>query len=1833
MRKFKSVLALLLALVLVLGCVGTAFAAKTPVSEIEGLKKSGTGEAKGFKSIEFSKNINKYNDDDIVRAIVSLEAAPTSALAKRGAANEATVREQVKSSQDKVRKAMRGIDYELEYSFDTLFNGFSCDVAYGDLDKIASIDGVDAVYIANSYAAPVVEKSRQTRTAYSAGLTGVADAREEFGVDGSGIVIAVLDTGLNTTHEAFQDADGSCAATGRLTEADVTRTAAAGKYINAKVPFAYDYADKDNDVTDHQGHGTHVSGIAAGCAFDTESGEYTFLGAAPCAQIVSMKIFHDNEGGTTSDIYLYALEDAYRLGVDVINMSIGAQNGFTYDSELETEAFGNIYKRLSDSGIILSVAAGNEYSMADNSTKGYLGPEYQDYGTVGTPSTYIGSTSVASVENPRYLDYAIAVDGELYGYNDSCEDESLMWRNVFGDKTTDFVVLPDVTDANDYSELGLGLPEEFAAVNVTGKIAVMQRGNLSFEEKVENAANAGAIGCIIVNNEATQLLMSIDTFEIPAICANVNSVNAFLNAEEKTVFTTNDQRYITNMNAGLMSDFSNWGTSPMLTIAPAITSVGGHVYSAVNTGDHDYADYSGTSMAAPNFAGSAALVLQFLKEYGKKAEWNADESADWVELTKVDRAERALSLLEGSATIITDEDGYPYSVRKQGAGLANVYDALSAYCDSGYIVDPIQELGDDAEKQGIYRFDVTLTNESETTKFFMPDSALLYDFVTDASAGTEYEPLLVNTRAEDILFEGDYDISYSIDGEAVDGVIGVESGTTCTVSVEIKLSDEVKTKFDQTFPNGNYIDGFVWFDEVATDASGSPLFHDDGDNLYLYDEESDALCQVQYDSTAADFVFLVSDGGEKIPCPEEALDSLSMYYLSSAHVSLLAFYGDWTQGSVLEQQDFTDLIKAIADYGRDAYEYLDVYTDVNTVYNAVFDEDGKMTDDLVGYLGDNLLDYVDYYPEHNAFSTELTDADGFYGNGIYIAPYLLRNCKSLKMTVSDAETGEVYYVDDTPYVRKAYFEDEAQAWYYTCEYLWSGKDADGEFVPSGTIANIVFDAVLPYGDTLVEKVWSFPVEVDYEAPVLESVEYNDADKTLTVTASDESYLASIYLYSAAVKKIVDSESFSSDEEGKSFTAVFDVADLVEAGLTSLDVCAIDYATNEVSVTAPLYEVGKDATITYVTPNNTKTVAVKTGDTYTVEDCSEKFDDAQFVLWVDQEVEDADDDTIYDAVTAMYEAGDQLTVDGDLTLYALYAYGEETQLETPNYYYNVVLDYSGDWAICGLDYVDEDYDTANPKALNEAGETKSVADDLGGTIGDYYIEFYTDETGIRFTFEKVADNIYTIKNFKTGKYLAIEGNALAFLDTATDAARWEVTSDLELDGAVIRSAFNGRWILAYNDDEGEFQLMDDTVALGSFLGLSLRPSDVYLNWLYCYSDTELDTAGYTTKPTGECKHSGGEATCTAQAICEHCGQPYGEKNPDNHSGEPEWIRTETTHEKKYDCCGVVVVAEEAHEWVDGVCSECGYGCTHSGGEATCTARAICEHCGQSYGEKNPDNHAGKAEWSCTETTHEKKYDCCGVVAVAKEAHEWKDGVCTECGYACKHKESDTEVKNAKAATITEDGYTGDVVCKLCGTLVKKGEVIPATGYPDCHFKDFKDCKSAWYHEAVDYTVDKSLMKGITKDTFDPNGTMTRAMMVTVLYRMAGSSAVKGSSTFTDVPAGQWYSDAITWAQDNGIVLGVLNDKFAPDDFVTREQIATILWRYAGKPAAESKFDGFKDADKISAYAKEAMAWAVNEGILNGDGGNLKPAANATRAEFACIVMRYLDGTYACKDLKK
>lgn len=193
-----------------------------------------------------------------------------------------------------------------------------------------------------------------------------------------------------------------------------------------------------------------------------------------------------------------------------------------------------------------------------------------------------------------------------------------------------------------------------------------------------------------------------------------------------------------------------------------------------------------------------------------------------------------------------------------------------------------------------------------------------------------------------------------------------------------------------------------------------------------------------------------------------------------------------------------------------------------------------------------------------------------------------------------------------------------------------------------------------------------------------------------------------------------------------------------------------------------------------------------------------------------------------------------------------------------------------------------------------------------------------------------------------------------------------------------------------------------------------------------------------------------------------------------------------------------------------------------------------------------------------------------------------------------------------------------VCTRCGITETRDSQKPGQE------QSFSDCNEEWYREAVNYAVNEGLMNGVGGGKFSPDGTMNRAMMVTVLYRVNGAPPVGEAATFSDVSAGEWYSDAIAWAQDGGFVGGVGNNRFAPEDSVTREQIATILWRSEGRPSASGELGVFRDADGISDYALDAMRWAVAEGIFNGDGGRLKPTDCATRAEFACIVMRYLEG---------
>lgn len=228
----------------------------------------------------------------------------------------------------------------------------------------------------------------------------------------------------------------------------------------------------------------------------------------------------------------------------------------------------------------------------------------------------------------------------------------------------------------------------------------------------------------------------------------------------------------------------------------------------------------------------------------------------------------------------------------------------------------------------------------------------------------------------------------------------------------------------------------------------------------------------------------------------------------------------------------------------------------------------------------------------------------------------------------------------------------------------------------------------------------------------------------------------------------------------------------------------------------------------------------------------------------------------------------------------------------------------------------------------------------------------------------------------------------------------------------------------------------------------------------------------------------------------------------------------------------------------------------------------------------------------------------------------------------------QIRNKKDATWNQSGYTGDMVCTICGEVLHRGMATErladaCSGGRDCPSNHFDDVDSSqWYHAYVDYVVDHSVMNGVGGDAFQPNASLTRAMMVQILYNLEGRPVSVSHMRFTDVSSGSWYKDAIDWASEVGVVKGYSDTIFAPGDRMTREQMAAMLYRYANfkgyDTTARTTLSGFSDAGRVSAYAEIPMQWAAATMLVQGMGdGTLGAGGNATRAQIATVLMRYCE----------
>ncbi len=788
-------------------------------------------------------------------------------------------------------------DITFNYSFTALFNGFSATVKYADIDEIEEMTNVSRVVISEKYSAPQVSSyellDAKTGDAVENKVeiydTGIFDASKS-GYNGLGTVVAVIDTGIDYTHSAFDPETFL----GNLTNADqqklpltlekveeivknnklvASNNLLAGTfypgntdnltgkdvYINEKIPFGYDYADHDPDPFPINDHGTHVSGIIAG-------EDEVITGVAPKAQLLAMKVFPDADDGSESEEILAAVEDCVKIGVDTINMSLGRDSGFA--READDDFTNTVYEGVEAAGISLVCAASNSYSSGFNSNYGSNLLSNPDSGTVGSPSTYHAALSVASISGQK-SNYMLANPGvgnagtAVYFSNpvDNNSEEIKFFDRFFekfglGDNETkdiEYVVVPGIGDTPNY-----------IGIDVSGKVALIQRGTSSFEDKIKIAMNKGAAAAIIYNNVAGNISMVVGKDELIPSCSITMDmgkilVDAALANKASGGINGGVLRFSKKNQAGpFISQFSSWGPSPDLELKPEITGHGGDIYSAIIGGGYDH--LSGTSMASPNLAGVVTLLRQHVKEHLDKYIPNAS-SMDNIEVTKQVRA-IVNQLLMSTATPALTEVGDPYSPRKQGAGLANLTASINT--DAYLYVEGNDKtklsLGDDPEKKGVYDLTFNIKNLSDTTKNYTLEPIIMTESVSIDLRTVAEKAYMINDSVIDfsVAAEDASEVSFAKQGDKYN--ITVNGKADATVTVKITLSAEIKSYLEKNFPNGMYVEGFIRLipDENTMAANDCALnipylaFYGDWTKAPIYDLDFKAVYDDKYDDSIPD---------------------------------------------------------------------------------------------------------------------------------------------------------------------------------------------------------------------------------------------------------------------------------------------------------------------------------------------------------------------------------------------------------------------------------------------------------------------------------------------------------------------------------------------------------------------------------------------------------------------------------------------------------------------------------------------------------------------------------------------------------------------------------------------------------------------------------------------------------------------------------------------------------------------------------------------------------------------------------------------------------------------
>ncbi len=1855
----KKILSLLLTLAMVLSWLPSA-ALATKNTEFPPGPDAASLEEQMQRAL-FSADLRQYSEDDgkperydpdeTIRVIVEMKAAPAYEVASTASTDALQSAETaaLKGQEATIQAVRRQLGLEPVHRTACLVNMVTYNIRRGDVKKLEELPGVVSVTEAVQYEVEMYTSKDMANVLEAWGMG-------ETGYTGKGMTIAIIDTGVNYLHkDMVQNPDTMKHTQAQMQE--MIEDLGHGKWYSDKVPFGYSYISGNDNILNPKIHGYHVAGISAANGDEEDGG---IAGVAPDAQIFAMQVYDANSdlGGLSDDI-ICAIEDAVKLGADVINLSLGTDSGF-YENDRYIQAAVNAAR---DKGSFVSVAAGNA-GTSSTCSLGLTGIwnnwNRKDTALVGDPATADGAVAVASVNSRSALanSFSVTIDGG--------EPKNMACVKL---ENADFLIDPAVAlyDAGD------GAQDKYLDENrkplpgVEGTVAIAafnpEWDSTSQLFAVLNPSDAGCAGVIFYNSDPnsgdtlTDLSYSPNFTEAPIPYAYVSYTDGqTLLAAARAKKTASFGGYggyvfISTQRPDAASGFSSWGPTPSLELKPEMAAPGGNVYSLA--GDDSYEFMSGTSMATPFVSGAAAAVKQYVQETG-------------LEVGNVAEFIRKNLMNTAAPVMNAGQNNNLYSVRQVGAGLINVEAAVSntVLATYGQHNRAAIELGD--ELGTTTTGTITLTNYGKEAVAYTPNNefGVFTDYTDTEADDAYYDVPLVGAS---VTFDKD--------------TVTVPAGGTATVTFTLTLPET---------PNGNWAEGYIGFTAQTEGVPSLSMpfmgFIGDWDEEPIIDapewEEGTVIPKIGYDlSNPLDYGYYghIMHGTSLMSFAGDGeMEPLGAYYFEEKNTQYF--------GERLEPQTI-----AISPNGDNHYDvaipWLGLLRNAYELKATILDTGGKVVVDLGTTTHLTKLQATTATaipPVHGKALIAGGNYRGWDGTvydqktGTYVpAPegdYIVRLQARVRED-GDWQTVEMPLAVDLtkPVITELKAEDQGNG---IIVISFRASDAHGLY-PYATFCVNEDEAFSPVARLDYDKdtqVYSFKMEKP-ETPATDKGYHvtlmiadragNTAVDQLTIGASSAAGGAwslfnlnpdSPVYTTGSIPMVYQVRGFAPAGSTVTFNgkeAVFDGTDFVADVLLTGPVSTI-----QVKLTGPGGDRLFEGQATVVIDNDTPRLGafLPDGDIgFTA--CGDGYG-----LVLDKDLPAG---TAIPLKARLYETSPVFMSYSDRIQQGV---SEELQPDEDGYiHFQATLrnapygtDKSSSYVYAEFQLYTKDaagYDSTLIGSVWTPTSVKAAAQAEGLTIAPKMAPVVDSMDAMDVVYGSMLQEDGT---FRVSGYLYNQVDAVLVGDTVgvinedltwhCDISLTEGVNTLALRSRVGEETYSSGFLKifysekgpvleldlpeaihgTYYVDEPEFTFTGRVKSLGD--DLSLFVNDVQI----------LNANNYGSADGKEIVR---EFTYPVTLIK---GNNYFEFIMTDVSGLP--LRT--------------MVHLYYGEYVDlTVKSLTVRGVTASQNENTFSVKLPYDEKGLptdaseiQIALNNPEASAsspitvdGGKTWTFT-------------VSKGDASATYTIQVSMEPSTICTHEK--TELKNVKEATCTEPGYTGDEVCTACGEILKKGQEIPALGHDfsvkgetvapteteegytvyqcsrcdatehrdivpatghKCPSQAFADLDTTqWYHEYTDYVIGNGLMNGVGNNRFAPNGSTTRAMLVTTLYRLADSPEVGEGSTFTDVAEGAWYADAIAWAQDVGIAKGVTETRFAPNSNVTREQAATFLYRFVteylkAEPVKGADLSTYKDADQISNYAKEAVAWATAEGLFQGfEDGTMQPKGTLTRAQMAKLL---------------